>query len=82
MHITHEHIGQQRLRNNQHQIFENIGRLVQQTLWLEDDVWFPSGIIFINTLGLVVVVDFESLHLEPARTWTKHCELGVHCQMG
>jgi hypothetical protein len=38
MHITHEHIGQQRLRNNQHQIFENIGRLVQQTLWLEDDV--------------------------------------------
>jgi hypothetical protein len=37
MHIIFKHIGQQRLKKNHHQIFENIGRLVQQTLWLEDD---------------------------------------------
>jgi hypothetical protein len=38
MQIISKHIGQQRLRKNHHQIFENIGRLIQQTLWLEYDV--------------------------------------------
>jgi hypothetical protein len=64
MHITFEHIGQQRLRKNHHQIFENIGRLVQQTLWLENSAQFLGSIVIFSTLGPIGVVDFESLHLE------------------
>jgi len=79
MHITSKHIGQQRLRKNHHQIFENIGRLVQQTLWLEYDVWFLKNIVLLSNLGPLDVVDFESLHLELARTRTEHCsKLKVH----
>ncbi len=79
MHIISKHIGQQRLRKNHHQIFENIGRLIQQTLWLEYDVWFLRNIVLFSTLGSLYVADFESLHLELARTRIEHCsKLEVH----